>query len=464
MELLNNPEKVKNFLMTADNLNKSDIDKKQSERFNKIFGSSFNRNFFFENDLNKFYFTIKEAKRMDGFLARALNQISQKAIKNGWSFHCENQKNIKVIEKRFNELLFDSNLTIRMFLREIVKNCVSYSNAFVLKSYSGTGKKKKLSFLTLLPSVGWEALESRGPFVTKWQFTPANSSANTFDGSDIVHFHSNKEIDDIFGTPFVSSVLEDAQLLRDLEGIALEQYFAHAQKKTVFFVGNQNTPGTAKEIEQLKGTLNSLDDNTDLIVTSRVKFEILETSYTEPTLLMNTLKERIFAGLLMSSSGMGISGAGRQDADTQSTKELVIVEDFQDAIEDILNNTIIKELCFEEFGKYDFENAVEFCFNENFDEKERTDNHILNMYNSGAIDFDEFRKKTKNPSINFNEQRAIENKKLKITEEEAKIAKKYTVKTTAGSSATPASKLTKNKTTPTNQHGKKTSSAPSKKD
>ena len=210
--------------MTADNLNKSDIDKKQSERFNKIFGSSFNRNFFFENDLNKFYFTIKEAKRMDGFLARALNQISQKAIKNGWSFHCENQKNIKVIEKRFNELLFDSNLTIRMFLREIVKNCVSYSNAFVLKSYSGTGKKKKLSFLTLLPSVGWEALESRGPFVTKWQFTPANSSANTFDGSDIVHFHSNKEIDDIFGTPFVSSVLEDAQLLRDLEGIALEQY------------------------------------------------------------------------------------------------------------------------------------------------------------------------------------------------------------------------------------------------
>ena len=123
------------------------------------------------------------------------------------------------------------------------------------------------------------------------------------------------------------------------------------------------------EKKKLKNTLNSLDVNSDLIVTSRIKFEILETDYKEPTALLQNFKERIFAGLLMSSSGMGISGAGRQDADTQETKESVIVEDFQDAIEDILNNTIIKELCFEEFDSYDYDNAVTFSFNENFNKQ-----------------------------------------------------------------------------------------------
>jgi len=299
---------------------------------------------------------------MDGYLARALSQIIQKALKNGWSFRSKNQKNIKVVEKRFNELLADSGLNTRSFLREIVKNCVSYSNAFVLKSYLTKGSQKKLAFLTIMPVAGWEPLETRGPFVTKWQFTSNTGKTTVFDGKDVIHFHMNKEIDEVFGTPFISSVLEDAQLLRDLEGAVLEQYFASSQKRTVFFVGTPNSPGSEKEIDNLRNTLNSLDTNSDLIVTSRIKFEILEVEYKEPTKLLETFKERIFAGLLMSSSGMGISGAGRQDADTQETKESIIVEDFQDAIEDILNNTLLKEISFEQFKNLDYEVIVEFCF------------------------------------------------------------------------------------------------------
>ena len=462
MKTFKNPNKVVDFLNAMDGLTKKEVDQKQAERFTRIFGNAFTRLMPLENDLDDYYSIIKEAKKMDGYLARALSQIIQKALKNGWSFKSKNQKNIKVVEKRFNELLADSGLNTRSFLREIVKNCVSYSNAFVLKSYLIKGSQKKLAFLTIMPVAGWEPLETRGPFVTKWQFTSNTGKTTVFDGKDIIHFHMNKEIDEVFGTPFISSVLEDAQLLRDLEGAVLEQYFSSTQKRTVFFVGTANSPGSEKEIDNLRNTLNNLDTNSDLIVTSRIKFEILEVEYKEPTKLLETFKERIFAGLLMSSSGMGISGAGRQDADTQETKESIIVEDFQDAIEDILNNTLLKEISFEQFKSLDYETIVEFCFNENFNDKERSDNHYLNLYNSGVIDFNELREFLKLPSSSFNESKSIERKKLTVTEEEAKIALKYTPKvTTSSTSNKKAANVTKSKTTPTNQHGTKNTSKPS---
>ena len=462
MKTFKNPNKVVDFLNAMDGLTKKEVDQKQAERFTRIFGNAFTRLMPLENDLDDYYSIIKEAKKMDGYLARALSQIIQKALKNGWSFKSKNQKNIKVVEKRFNELLADSGLNTRSFLREIVKNCVSYSNAFVLKSYLIKGSQKKLAFLTIMPVAGWEPLETRGPFVTKWQFTSNTGKTTVFDGKDIIHFHMNKEIDEVFGTPFISSVLEDAQLLRDLEGAVLEQYFSSTQKRTVFFVGTANSPGSEKEIDNLRNTLNNLDTNSDLIVTSRIKFEILEVEYKEPTKLLETFKERIFAGLLMSSSGMGISGAGRQDADTQETKESIIVEDFQDAIEDILNNTLLKEISFEQFKSLDYETIVEFCFNENFNDKERSDNHYLNLYNSGVIDFNELREFLKLPSSSFNESKSIERKKLTVTEEEAKIALKYTPKvTTSSTSNKKAANVTKSKTNPTNQHGTKNTSKPS---
>ena len=462
MKTFKNPNKVVDFLNAMDGLTKKEVDQKQAERFTRIFGNAFTRLMPLENDLDDYYSIIKEAKKMDGYLARALSQIIQKALKNGWSFKSKNQKNIKVVEKRFNELLADSGLNTRSFLREIVKNCVSYSNAFVLKSYLIKGSQKKLAFLTIMPVAGWEPLETRGPFVTKWQFTSNTGKTTVFDGKDIIHFHMNKEIDEVFGTPFISSVLEDAQLLRDLEGAVLEQYFSSTQKRTVFFVGTANSPGSEKEIDNLRNTLNNLDTNSDLIVTSRIKFEILEVEYKEPTKLLETFKERIFAGLLMSSSGMGISGAGRQDADTQETKESIIVEDFQDAIEDILNNTLLKEISFEQFKSLDYETIVEFCFNENFNDKERSDNHYLNLYNSGVIDFNELREFLKLPSSSFNESKSIERKKLTVTEEEAKIALKYTPKViTSSTSNKKAANVTKSKTTPTNQHGTKNTSKPS---
>ena len=101
---------------------------------------------------------------------------------------------------------------------------------------------------------------------------------------------------------------------------------------------------------------------------------------------------------------------------------------------------------------------------ENFDNQEREDNHYLNLYNSGAIDFMELRHKTKNPSSRFSEQHSTQSKKLKTFEEEAKITARYAPKPTTTvpvKKSSAAANTTKSKATPTNQHGTKTSSKPS---
>ena len=127
-----------------------------------------------------------------------------------------------------------------------------------------------------------------------------------------------------------------------------------------------------------------------------------------------------------------------------------------------MNNTLLKEISFEQFKSLDYETIVEFCFNENFNDKERSDNHYLNLYNSGVIDFNELREFLKLPSSSFNESKSIERKKLTVTEEEAKIALRYTPKVIASSTTNKkAVNTTKNKTNPTNQHGTKNTSKPS---
>ena len=95
MKTFKNPNKVVDFLNAMDGLTKKEVDQKQAERFTRIFGNAFTRLMPLENDLDDYYSIIKEAKKMDGYLARALSQIIQKALKNGWSFKSKNQKNIK---------------------------------------------------------------------------------------------------------------------------------------------------------------------------------------------------------------------------------------------------------------------------------------------------------------------------------------------------------------------------------
>jgi hypothetical protein len=320
-------------------------------------------------------------------------------------------------------------------------------------------REKVIEAITLMPTRGWSAKATLGPMVTKWEFQPRlNNSLHYYSNKEIIHLTYNKETDDVFGTPFVLSVLEDVQLLRDLEGSALEDYFQNMNKRTVVYVGNDQMPATEDEISKVTNFLSNLGADEDLVLSGRCKVEVLETQMNEPSLITDTLQKRIFAGLMASETQMGVSGAGRQDADTQAQKEIITVEEFQENLEDQLNNTLIRELCLEAFGSFEGENLVLIKFGKSFDQAERINNHYMNMFLSGAIDFSELRRMIQMPELDFDESKSFMAIKQEYEKKMVELQGKITAE---NNKASAAAKSINSKAQPENQNGKKTSSKPS---
>lgn len=408
-----------------------------------------------EVDLDKFVKMISKAKKTDGYIARTCNNLLQKSLKTGWFFESRNEDFSNEVEKRFNELLFNSNLNPRGFIRQLLKNLIDYSNVFIYKIYNKN--TKRLDSVWLFPSKGWKAKKIVGNIVLEWEFTSGDKTQK-FTNDEIIHISYNKETHEIFGTPFMCSILEDVQLLRNIEAASIEDYFKYLSKKTIVKIGDKNSSGSAKEIESVAQYLNSLDENEDIVVSNRVDIGVIEPKYTPPEFILNTMRERTLAGLLSSNSQMGMSGSGRQDADTQETKESIIVSDFQENLEDQLNNTLIKEL-FKELhpNKYDFDNAVYFKFRKNQNEYERSNNHFLNLYNCGVISFDELRDKIQMNEKDFDENKSIDAIKFNWKKKESKLNQ-----TKSNSMVSkPSVKLVKSLNQPSNQYGTNVNSKPS---
>lgn len=411
-------------------------------------------------DLDDLVKKISKAKKTDGYIARTSNSILQKSLKMGWFFESRNSKNAKTIETYFNNIMLNSGYNPRSFIREILKNLIDYSNVFILKNY----ENDLLTSLTILPSMGWQPISIAGNLVTEWSFELGDTTLK-YDYKNIIHITYNKETHEIFGVPFMASVLEDIQLLRDLEAYSIEDYYKYLNKKTIFYVGNDKIPATDKEINELKSTINSLGENDDLILSGRVKVEILEPDYIPPDFLVKSMKERSLAGLLSSNSQMGESGTGRQDADTQETRETITVEDFQENLEDQLNNVLFRELCLEKLKVYDSDNGVFFKFRKSQNDYERSNNHFLNLYQGGAISFKELRNKLQLNLDDFEEDNTFESFKNKNLEQTLMLQAKYAIKTgTDAKPNNPSVNRTNNLNTPTNQHGTNKNSKKSIKD
>lgn len=232
--------------MSTVNKTLKDIDEKtrfgaqrnMAKRFHKFFGPE-NHSLGIgdmSDNIDKYVDLISRSKKTDAYIARTLTSVLQQSLKNGWYFESKNPKKAEKIEKRFNQLLMDSNMNPRSFIRSVLKSFIDYSNVFIHKQYSGLESKnnRKISNITLFPSKGWHVGQTKGPFVSQWIFYyQSGVSQQMYSAEDVYHLTYNKEIHEIYGTPFILSVLEDIQHLRDLEGSAMEDYYKQQQNRTL---------------------------------------------------------------------------------------------------------------------------------------------------------------------------------------------------------------------------------------
>ena len=390
-------DNIKNYLNDLEEKKRYETENRMVKTMSKFYNVKVGGDFYpLEANIDGIVDIIIKAKKMDGYTARSFSTILQRSLKQGYSFKATDPNKSAKIEKRFNDIMYRSNYLPRLFVREVLKNLIQFSNAFIYKKVDKI--KGKIDSLLILPSYGWRAKETAGPKVLKWTFNMGDTSVE-YSSNDIIHLHYNKETHEVFGIPFIQPVLEDLQLLRELETAALEDYYNSLKKKVVVYVGDNNRPGTTKEIDEITDYIDGTHVDEDWVINGRAKVDVVKVDFKEPTGTLSNMRSRCFTGLQQSDSQMGISGAGRQDADTQDKKSDIIVEDFQETLEDQLNISIVKDLVMEEFGEYNDDTAVQFGFNQNFNDLERKEKHNTLLFQSGVIDHDEVRNSTgKNPT------------------------------------------------------------------
>lgn len=354
---------------------------------------------------------IKREKTMQPLLGRTINDISKATLKNDYSFTSadENEMRAKQVKDRFEQILFNSSYEPRQFLRGLINNIVSFSNTFILpkrveakNKNSKNSKKNVLERVIIIQNKGWEVSKAIGTsFCEEWKFstdTTGNGTEKKYNYKNVWHYTFNKEDDEIFGMPLWVGVIPDLRKNNHLINSAIDSYTDSSIQKNIYEVGvsksGKSTHVTQSDYDNIKSELENFIDS-DMVTNVPININSSQKTYSSPDKILDNLQFTIVAGLHTSKSQLGESGAGRQDAESQKENTTLIVEDFQENLEDWINKTFIKEICIDLFGSYDINNRVLFKFDKPFDTQERVDKHSTFLFQGGVIDIDEARKKCK---------------------------------------------------------------------
>ena len=177
-----------------------------------------------------------------------------------------------------------------------------------------------------------------------------------------------------------------------------------------------------------------------MVINGKARIETLSTPRVDGASIIGNYKNRISVGSGASKSVMGDSSLGRQTADTESENTNSSVSTFQNQICNQLNSTLFLELNRLLFpNEKDLKNFVFLKPNDPFDILERKEKHAVFLWQGAGIDQANFEKRI--------------GSKLDIKKTYPKL---FETPANTGSISQSSS--------PSNQHGKKSSSKKSKKD
>lgn len=413
---------------------------------------------------------ISTAYDTDSYIRQGVDKYVDQVFKEGWDLYGKDTGAVDYLKLRLAYMAEATNTPTSQLLIDIAEDIVKYSNCIIAKSRAkdATALPPGVTITGVngeLPVGGYfcvnvttmKAKRDKYGTVSGWQ-QEVDDATVKFKPQDIVHIYYKKEKGNAFGTPFLQPVLDDVRALRQAEENVLKMMYRNIHPFYHVAVGDNDTPGSATEIEDLQSTINDMDVEGGLVTTNRVEIKPIASNQVinaEPYL--RYLEERVF-------SGMGIPGIlfGRGDTSNRSTGDNMTSEmadrirAIQRTIEMFVNSFIIKELLLE--GGYDPilnpDQNVEFKFRDNdLDLKIKSETHAVYLYEHNAITEDEMR-------IAIGRDIITDRSKMHqmlITKVNAEMKSSGSEKSDGGSSESGTSKETDNKQKPTNQHGTKTS-------
>lgn len=353
----------------------------------------------------------------EAIVARAFERKRALIFKNGYFFKSNNDANIKYIKQRLREIEYVSGVTFKSFVEELTNNLIMFHNAYVVLVRDKDKSNGKTVFIDgneVEPIAGWfnlptesmqRKIKPNGEISVYRQYIDSNNF-RVFKPEKIAHLTYNKRTGFTMGTPPLESVKDDIMALRRIEESVETLIYKSLFPLIHVKVGTESKPATIlsngeDEVASMTSVMSDLDDYGGVTTNERVEIKAIgaESLALRVESYLEYFKDRVMLGLGVSDLDMGIgdsSGKATGQIVSQTLKEAVI--NMQHVIADFITHRFFKPLLVES-GMYSAEyeisdeDLVSFEFNNvDQDSQIKSESHILNMFNSGLLTFNEARK------------------------------------------------------------------------
>lgn len=321
---------------------------------------------------------IGQAYYSDAYISRAINKIVGLMFKSGWGFSSSNKEALEYIEKRFRLMEESTHIKTRELLREIGLNFVLYANAPIIKvrgsenladtNAEGYYGGEPIAALFAGSPEQFEIL--RDEFGNIESYRIGGNEGVEFTPEDIEHLTYQKPSGRGYGIPYITNSIRDVLILRQVEETVTNILYRNLHPLQVYTVGIDKPGMEAQEgeIDEVRETIEGASLDSMFVVPERHRINTISSGsdFLDATGYLKYFRQRVFTGLGVSESTMGIGDtANRSTSDNQSSDLVDLVKDFQQHFTPGFQK-IIDELLFE--GGYDPtlnpEDRVEFIFTE----------------------------------------------------------------------------------------------------
>lgn len=355
---------------------------------------------------------VSRAYHTDAYIRRAIDKIVNATMKQGWDLKSKNEKASEYIWTRMKLMEEATKQSWDTLHEEWMHNLVLYSNNGVVKARAKaksavpglnatgyTSKQPIAGYFTIDP-ISFQVERDEFGNIQGYQQAGSGGQGVAFKAEDIVHFTHKKPTGRAYGVPYISRVLDDVRMLRLIEDNVSRLIHRELFPLHIYQVG-LNTPGfeaTDTEIDEVRASLQEMPLDGTIVLPERhnIKTVGAENNALDASNYLKYFRQRVFSGLDMSDSTMGVGDtANKSTSDNMSADLTDLAKEFQKVYAAHFQKEIINELLFE--GGFDPtlnpDDEVIFFFNEiEEDAKRKRENHIVQLYLSNIIDQDETRR------------------------------------------------------------------------
>jgi hypothetical protein len=363
---------------------------------------------------------ILQAVDTDSYVKQATLKYKELFWKEGWSITGESSEAVSYLHQRIDFMEMAMRRPFIDFLTEVADHLIKFSNVFIVKARGDMSEyfPQKLNPVNAgQPIVGYYLIPTEQVRILRDKFNrpkayQQQTDPTTYGPTDkdpvwtaerVIHLHFDRKTGRAFGTPFMSSVLDDVialrQLEEDIQNLVHRELFPLYKYK----IGTAEQPAEPEEIEDAAFQVENMRSEGGLILPYRHDVEVIgaNNASLDAANYLNHFKERVAIGLGVAPHhlGMMMGGGNRSMTDRLDTALYDKVKQYQKHLSEMIRVHIFNELLFE--GGFDpIVNPIDsdisdrcfFKFNEiDVDTQVKKETHIIQKFTNSVITLPEAR-------------------------------------------------------------------------